>query len=587
MSSGKEPHVAVRMTARTLALLTFLVLGPDSAAEANAQIIQGIVVDSADRQPLPAVLVSLADSANRTLQRSLSDANGRFQVFLARPGRYSVRAERLGMKTETVEQIDVAAGQTISLRITLAHIPITLSGIEASGDRRCELPRELGIETLRVWEEARKALGSADFTSSAGVYVFGLGRYARELEPSSLKILDESSTFASTTAERPIESRPVEELLAGGWVAPDSGGYRYFGPDAHVLLSDEFLDTHCMRLRARDESHPDLVGLEFRPVRIQSRRTQIQGVLWLSRETGGLEWLEFSYLNLPGAAGKVRNDRIGGRVEFRSLPNGTWIVSKWHIRMPRVAEEMLRVLHYSAPRARLQSIVEVGGWVLEVRQRETGTIAFADHGGVIAGQVREPDGAGLEAGGRVALVGVGVAVELDAEGRFVIPGLPEGTYQLSYLRPSLGGLDRSYELADAVVRSGDTTTVRLHPADRDAVLARACGREEWAPYTGVLEGHVLLPGSGLAASGIAVVARWQQWRTDTGAWPQGRALYVATETNEVGAFRLCGVPADLTRFEVTAGEGREGVTVDASLSGEEPVLYINLKLAGIPPDDGP
>ena len=169
----------------------------------------------------------------------------------------------------------------------------------------------------------------------------------------------------------------------------------------------------------------------------------------------------------------------------------------------------------------------------------------------------------------------------------MIPGLPEGTYQLSYLRPSLGGLDRSYELADAVVRSGDTTTVRLHPADRDAVLARACGREEWAPYTGVLEGHVLLPGSGLAASGTTVVARWQQWRTDTGAWPQGRALYVATETNEVGAFRLCGVPADLTRFEVTAGEGREAVTVDASLSGEEPVLYITLKLVGIPPDDGP
>lgn len=235
----------------------------------------------------------------------------------------------------------------------------------------------------------------------------------------------------------------------------------------------------------------------------------------------------------------------------------------------------------------MQGIVEVGGWVLEVRQRETGTLAFADHGGAIAGQVRELGGAGLEAGGRVALVGVGVAVELDAEGRFVIPGLPEGTYQLSYLRPSLRGLDRNHELADAVVRSGDTTTVGLQPADRDAVLARACGKEEWTPDTGVLEGHVLLPGSGLAASGTGVVARWQQWRsTNTGAWPQGRALYVATETNELGAFRLCGVPADLTRIEVTAGEGREGVTVDASLSGEEPVLYITLKLVGIPPDGG-
>ena len=98
-------------------------------------------------------------------------------------------------------------------------------------------------------------------------------------------------------------------------------------------------------------------------------------------------------------------------------------------------------------------------------------------------------------------MGVGVAVDLDSEGRFEIPGLPPGTYQLSYLRPSLGGLDRDYPLDDAVVRFGDTTTVRIEAADRDAVLARACGLREWTPYTGVLQGHVLLTGSRLEGVG--------------------------------------------------------------------------------------
>ena len=491
------------------------------------------------------------------------------------------------MTTETVDDIDVAADQALSLKITLAHLPITLRGIEASGDRRCELSRDLGLETLKVWEEARKVLGSADFTSSAGVYVHDLGRHVRELAPGSLKILSESNTFWSTTNERPIESRPVEDLLDGGWVVRESGGNRYYAPDAHVLLSDEFLDTHCIQLRARHDSHPDLIGLEFRPVRIQSRRTQIEGILWLSRATGGLEWLEFSYLNLPGPAEEAKNDQIGGRVEFRGLPDGTWIVSKWYIRMPRVVEELGRFQGISFRRPRLKGIVEEGGWVLEARTRETGRIAFAEHGGVIAGQVREAGGSQLEIGGRVALVGVGVAVDLDSEGRFAIPGLPEGTYQLSYLRPSLGELDRNYELTDAIVRSGDTTTVRMQAADPDAVLARACGLEEWAPYAGVVEGHVLLPGTNLAASGIRVMAQWEEWRTTgTGPW-QGRGMHVATETNSLGAFRLCGVPTDITSVEVSAGEGRNVVSLNTTLSKDKPVMKITLELARVPPEGGP
>ena len=574
----------VRRATPVAAVFASLALGPQAAEEASAQVIRGVVVDSAGQQPLAGVLVSLADSAHRHRQRSLVDANGAFEFFAPRPGRYSVRAERIGMTTQTTDWIDAKAGDTVSLRITLAHLPITLEGLQASGDRRCELSRDLGIATLRVWEEARKVLGVADFTSSAGVYVFDLGKYVRELEPGSLKILSESHSFWSTMNERPIESRPVEVLLDGGWVVREPGGNRYFGPDAHVLLSDEFLDTHCMQLRARDESPPHLVGLEFRPVRIQSRRTRIQGVLWLSRETGGLEWLEFSYLNLPGLAEEVNSDQIGGRVDFRSLPDGTWIVSKWYIRMPRVVEEVGEILGIGLRRPRLKGIVEEGGWVMEARVREAGRVAFAEHGGAIKGQVRETGDAVMEFGGRVALVGVGVAVDLDSEGRFVIPGLPEGTYQLSYLRPSLGGLDRGYSLADAVVRSGDTTTVRLQAADPDAVLARACGLQEWTPYAGVLQGHVLLRGSRLAASGTRVVAQWEEWRsTDTGPW-QGRGMNVATETNSIGAFRLCGIPTDLTGVEVTAGEGRHRVSANAVLSEERPVVTITLQLVREPPD---
>lgn len=174
----REEHpLRVHSATPIATVLACLALAPQYGAEAAAQVIRGVVVDSASQQPLPAVLVSLADSDNRNLQRFLTDEDGEFSFLALRPGRYSVRVERLGMRTEMVDGVDVAAGQAVSLRITLAHLPITLRGIEASGDRRCELPRDLGLETLRVWEEARKVLATADFTSSAGVYVYDLGRY--------------------------------------------------------------------------------------------------------------------------------------------------------------------------------------------------------------------------------------------------------------------------------------------------------------------------------------------------------------------------------------------------------------------------
>ena len=61
-------------------------------------------------------------------------------------------------------------------------------------------------------------------------------------------------------------------------------------------------------------------------------------------------------------------------------------------------------------------------------------------------------------------------------------------------------------------------------------------------------------------------------------------MHVATETNSVGAFRLCGIPTDLTGVEVIAGEGRDRVSANAVLSEERPVVTITLELVREPLD---
>lgn len=536
--------------------------------DAQARIIHGVVVDSATQTPVNAVLVALVDDANRDLQRFLVDATGAFRFFIAGPGRFSLRAERLGMATRTVDSLVVAETDTIPVRIALSQQAIALEGIEARGSRRCELSADLGEATQRVWEEARKVLNAVSIADSAGAYVYNLEKHVRELDPGTLRIRRETRSGSRTITRRPFVSRPVELLLDDGWMLPDPEGDLYFAPDAHVLLSEEFLATHCLRLRARDESRQHLVGLEFHPIRSWSTRTGIEGVLWLSRDTGALRWLDYSYRNLPGVAGEVQSDQIGGRVEFHGLADGSWIVSKWHIRMPLLVAERDGI--FGGRRARLGGLVEEGGRVVRARRSGTRQVAYSEVGGVIAGEV-----AGVAAGGSIGLVGIGVEAQVDSRGRFTIAGLPEGTYRLAYLRPSLGGLDRDYTTAETRVESGDTARVLLEVPDPHQVLARACGTDDWDPARGVLVGNVFEDGSRFAA-GIPVVAEWVD-RVDA-ALRLVRQRSERTATGPLGEFQLCRVPANHRTITVTAGTGTDRTSVEVILTPEEPVRAVSLVL---------
>ncbi len=555
--------------------LTALILGAASAVyarEGAAQVIDGVVVDSESRIPVAGALVSLVDGNGRDIQRFLVDADGSFRFLVAAlPGSYSLRAERLGMSTRTVDSFDLGPADTITVRIALRHRPIALPGIQASGERRCELEAALGETTHQVWDRARKTLRAVGVSDSVGRYVYDLERHVRELEPGSLEIRSETSTHGQSTDGRPIKSHPVEMLIADGWaVGDEAGGYRFFAPDAHTLLSDLFLATHCLRLRARDESRLGLVGLEFRPISLRSNRTDIEGVLWLSRETGELLWLDFDYRGLPGLAAEHRSDQIGGRVEFLGLPDGGWIVSKWFIRMPMMVEESHDLL--GGRRARLAGIAEEGGRVLRAVRRGTGQVAYAEAGGTVLGEV-----AGGVAGDGIALVGTGIQTALDESGGFALEGLPEGSYRLAHVRPYLMGVDREYAVADARVLPGDTTTVRVTAPPVHDLLAAACQVEQWNQRTGILVGDVS-DGQGRAVEAINVVAEWIAVRNLSGRMI-GQARTAEAVTNRLGEFRICGVPVDRHTITVTAGTGVARATTEVVLSREEPVGGVSLRLA--------
>ncbi|MYH53921.1 MAG: carboxypeptidase regulatory-like domain-containing protein, partial [Gemmatimonadetes bacterium] len=125
-SAGSRGNARVRLCtpASTLISLTCLTLAPQLAEEAGAQVIRGVVVDSASQLPLNGVLVLLTDSAQREVQRYMVDSNGEFEFSGLDVGWYSVRAERMGMAADTRERVEVASGDTVSLKLALRELSI-------------------------------------------------------------------------------------------------------------------------------------------------------------------------------------------------------------------------------------------------------------------------------------------------------------------------------------------------------------------------------------------------------------------------------------------------------------------------------
>ena len=150
------------------------------------------------------------------------------------------------------------------------------------------------------------------------------------------RVLEEERTYDRRFTSRPFVAADPEQLAERGFVeTPTFGTWRYYAPDADVLLSDAFLDTHCFRLQRTERNDEQLIGLAFEP--IPGRRVpEVKGVLWLDQSTARLRSIEFGYVNLHS---EVRGQYGGGKVILAELPNGTWIVREWEIRMPSFVVE--------------------------------------------------------------------------------------------------------------------------------------------------------------------------------------------------------------------------------------------------------
>ena len=426
-----------------------------NASVAGGQVVRGRLLDSDGSTALGSAMMSLVDDRDRQLARNLTRESGLYQLT-AVPGRYRVRAERIGYATTYSDYFEIAAGDTIVVDLAARVEAISLAGIEAEGERRCRVRPAEGLAVARVWDEARKALEAAAWTQERGYYRYEMMGIERQMDRENRRVISEDRTYGGGYRSAPYVSLPAAELMKDGFAQLTPSESVYWAPDAAVLLSDEFLDTHCFRVRRDNNRAPGLIGLAFQPVGGRNL-AEISGTLWIDPGTSELRRLDFYYENL-GLPDALLPAATGGTVEFQALPNGTWIVDSWRIRMPRARMTTNPLTRRAEPV--LDGISVHGGDVLRVHGNE-GTVLEADPGGRIVGVVFDSLQVGL-AGARVYIEGLANEAVTSRDGRFELVHLEPGVYSVTFSHPYLEPYPYVPEPFEVEVVEGATTPAQIN-----------------------------------------------------------------------------------------------------------------------------
>ncbi|MDE2762221.1 MAG: carboxypeptidase regulatory-like domain-containing protein [Gemmatimonadota bacterium] len=530
----------------------------------SGQMVRGRLLDTDGTAGVGGAMVMLVDVSGSAVDGTLTPGDGLFRLSAPRPGKYRLKAERIGYATTLSEYFDVGAGETVRIDVSASVEAISLEGIEASGERRCGMDSREGVKLARVWDEARKALAAAAWTQERGYYQYEMRNLRQHLEPEG-KLISEQRSYNSSYVKTPYVSRPADSLVEGGFARITGEESLYWAPDAEVLLSDAFLATHCFSLKTDEDKAPGRIGLKFEP---QSGRVtpDIGGVLWMERGTSHLKRLDFSYRNMdyPGSMGTTG---AGGTLEFEALPNGTWIVDSWRIRMPHWG---MRTSPLTGKEVTfLEAIVVQGGDVVKVHG-DRGTVLEAELGGGIAGVILDSLRTGLR-GARVFVEGTGIESVTDAEGKFALGGLEPGLYSVSFTHPYLEPFGYTPEPFEVRVSANAKTPSQVSiSAPSVAGITRGMCRDverpeppveagRKIPIDGILVGRVTGPaGNPVPNATVRILSTHYDLVSSEGRvnLRSGRTGVQVT-TNASGYYRACWVPVD-TPLDVAVVETGSG-----------------------------
>lgn len=325
--------------------------------------------------------------------------------------------------------------------------------------------------------------------------------------------------------KRPFGAADPAELASKGYVRGDERqGWEFFGPDETVLLSNEFATTHCFQL-VRDDKHPAQIGIRFEPV-AKRKTPDIAGLIWLNDSTSELREITFRYVN----AGVISRFDGGGITRFRRMISGAWLISEWHLRMPR-----LEIESSDHKRVTVAGYDEVGGGIVDETIPFLMTSGTTTLNGIVIDSV---SGQPL----RSATVSIGqTAAATDSTGRFTFTNVPIGSQSISFSHPALSsfgflalekGIEVTPEIGEVVLATPSLATLSRRIC-RDSAQTPAIAER------GILHGFVK-DNLGKPVADALVTMRWTEYQPLATEGVKVARLDLVVKTDEAGYYVACG-----------------------------------------------
>jgi Carboxypeptidase regulatory-like domain len=530
-----------------------------------AQVVRGVVRDSASREPAAGVLVALVQRASGERRTVLTDEQGRFTIAAPGAGSYALETKRIGVRPALSPEFSLGAGEAREVSLAVAPVVAVLDAVRVTGRSYCGARVSEGAETATLWEEVRAALTATRLTRDGPGFPVTVVSFRRTLDPRSFEVRTEERSERSGVTSNPFTSLPLASLSAHGYVIDDGdGNLLYNAPDVDALLSDRFIRDHCFRAVLGTNAQTGLIGLSFEPTSAR-KVPDIAGVLWIDARTRQLRRLEYRYTRHPLD--------VGGRfpisyIEYARVPSGAWIIQRWAIRMPRVARAGSRdastnPFAVSDPRSQLVAVIEEGGEAL-IGVRQTSRVTYAVEGAVFDSSAGQP-----LVGARVSLRGTPFSATADAAGRFRIQLPDTGSYMLVFEHPRLDSL--GFDAPSRTVRvAGPLTTADIAVPPLAVVRSALCPGSRGAARPGILHG-IIRNADGVVMSWATIKYRWAQY-TVAPASPQSplpAASSVPVTTSAPGAtfvadsrgrYLICDVPPGRYRLTLESETGEAAET---------------------------
>ena len=517
----------------------------------SAQGVRGIVVDGAN-VPVPGVVIQLFDTASRVAARALTNDQGEFRVVAMSSGTYRLHTLRIGFHPTDSPPIVLQPGPDVSRRIVLTGLPVALDTVRVAGRNACRALSDSGA-AYAVWEQVRGAVTAAELTAAAQNLFTTVVSFERTLEADARRVRTQTSAVRSGYVREPWTSRSPEALRTGGYVVTDRDNTTtYYAPDLEVLLSPAFVEDHCFHLTA--DRGGDRLGLAFEPTPDRRNKPEIRGTLWLDAKSAELRSMEFRYSNVLPEQDAVARGEAG----FVRMANGTWVISRWNIRMPML-ERVVRPESRGGDQIQVAAVHVAGGELVMARHGFDTLWMRAPV--ALSGSVVDSTSGRTIAGARLRLVGTSVVGATDARGRFNLPGVLLGEYTMEVRTPSLDSVNAAHQIPIAVTDSSASVEVRV-PSGTQLLSLLCGGRKLDAP--GIVLGTVASAADSLPPRNVKVTAEWSQLSLPVGAQSPSEAVsrevYLDARTDSHGMFRLCGVPIDKA-ISLTAGDRGAPVVV--------------------------